>query len=76
MNTLSSYIGARDNTIRAWDYKSHCCIREIKDHNNMFDFLLSLLYSIGLLIKVILQISSVLIIINYLSLSLLMVPCM
>ena len=34
--SLTIIIGARDNTIRAWDYKSHCCIREIKDHNNMF----------------------------------------
>ena len=29
------FSGARDNTIRAWDYKRHHLIREIKDQNNL-----------------------------------------
>lgn len=29
------FSGARDNTIRAWDYKKHSAIREIKDQNNL-----------------------------------------
>ena len=29
------FSGARDNTIRAWDLKTHSCIREIKDQNNL-----------------------------------------
>ncbi|KAK8831328.1 hypothetical protein WA577_001434 [Blastocystis sp. JDR] len=38
--TLSSdggviFSGARDNTIRAWDFKKHSMIREIKDQNNL-----------------------------------------
>lgn len=28
-------LGARDNTIRVWDYKTHQCIREVKDRNSM-----------------------------------------
>ena len=33
------FSGARDNTIRAWDVKTHTCIREIKDQDNLsFDF--------------------------------------
>lgn len=29
------FSGARDNTIRVWDVKSHKCIREVKDQNNL-----------------------------------------
>ena len=29
------FSGARDNTIRTWDYKRHHLIREIKDQNNL-----------------------------------------
>lgn len=34
-NGLIIFSGARDNTIRAWDLKTHSCIREIKDQNNL-----------------------------------------
>ena len=29
------FSGARDNTIRVWDVKTHKCIREVKDQNNL-----------------------------------------
>lgn len=29
------FSGARDNSIRVWDVKSHKCIREVKDQNNL-----------------------------------------
>ena len=29
------FSGARDNTIRVWNYRTHTCLREVKDRNNM-----------------------------------------
>jgi WD40 repeat protein len=29
------FSGARDNTIRAWEFRQHHCIREIKDQNQL-----------------------------------------